>query len=384
MKTNSQKTSVWTCVLFLPVLAIVARAQAQTAISYSAEVYEETRTATAPAADIGGASYVSLGELVRQFGGAVHAETGYLKIDLAGRVSHVSPGGAQVEAIGGAFALAHPLLSRDNDVWIAAEDVEPFFTQAFQVAVFAASAPPAETPPAETPPAETPPATPASTIEDTEADLLAKSLADPVSVEMPPPEAGVFKGTGVLVIDAGHGGHDGGTAVAQGGLEKDITLALAKESGRILKEETKLSIFLTRSEDRDLTVAERARLAGEAKASLLVSLHVGAGFGPEARGYTVMYPESGNREAAAASLAAAETVARAVADAMAPHWSYRPPRAVPLRLFQEETLPGIVVELGYTTNADDAQLLASPDMLARLAQAIAQGVAQTLQPKEGT
>lgn len=50
-----------------------------------------------------------------------------------------------------------------------------------------------------------------------------------------------------VMIDAGHGGYDGGTVAEDGTTEKDLTLALALETGKQLKkkiQKSKLSILV--------------------------------------------------------------------------------------------------------------------------------------------
>lgn len=79
-----------------------------------------------------------------------------------------------------------------------------------------------------------------------------------------------------IVIDAGHGGKDGGADGRHGGREKEINLAVAKELAALLKEERVFNVVLTRGDDSFLPLAERSRIANEAHADLFVSLHCNA------------------------------------------------------------------------------------------------------------
>lgn len=96
-----------------------------------------------------------------------------------------------------------------------------------------------------------------------------RSAAVPASVKIGP---GGKKP--VVVIDAGHGGHDPG-AMANGVREKDINLKAALELGRML-EEYGLDVRYTRKTDVYLKLAERTAFANDNKANVFVSLHCNA------------------------------------------------------------------------------------------------------------
>lgn len=77
-----------------------------------------------------------------------------------------------------------------------------------------------------------------------------------------------------VVIDAGHGGKDGGT-VGNGGKEKDITLAVAKLVGaKIRADHPEVNVLYTRKTDVFVGLQARADFANKHKASLMLSIHV--------------------------------------------------------------------------------------------------------------
>lgn len=79
-----------------------------------------------------------------------------------------------------------------------------------------------------------------------------------------------------IVIDPGHGGHDPGAVNATLGVnEKDTTLDVAKRLRGFLGEYG-YRVFLTRDDDRFLTLDERAALANRVHADLFISLHFNA------------------------------------------------------------------------------------------------------------
>lgn len=77
-----------------------------------------------------------------------------------------------------------------------------------------------------------------------------------------------------VVIDAGHGGHDGGAAGATSH-EKDVNLAVALKLGKELKQQLgkDVKIIYTRDNDFFVTLLGRAEIANKAKADLFVSIH---------------------------------------------------------------------------------------------------------------
>jgi N-acetylmuramoyl-L-alanine amidase len=90
----------------------------------------------------------------------------------------------------------------------------------------------------------------------------------------------------VLVIDAGHGGHDAG-AVGSISKEKDLTLRYALAFGAIVERNCPdVSVVYTRKKDVFVELWRRAEIANKAKADLFVSVHINAvARGRTARGY---------------------------------------------------------------------------------------------------
>lgn len=77
----------------------------------------------------------------------------------------------------------------------------------------------------------------------------------------------------VVVIDAGHGGHDPG-AVGKISKEKNINLSVALQLGNLIKEQCPdTRVIYTRNKDVFIPLARRAEIANEAKADLFISIH---------------------------------------------------------------------------------------------------------------
>ncbi len=77
----------------------------------------------------------------------------------------------------------------------------------------------------------------------------------------------------VVVIDAGHGGHDPGAVAASELREKDVVLAVAKQLHHRLNNEPGFAALLTRVGDEFISLAERRHIARMHRAALLLSVH---------------------------------------------------------------------------------------------------------------
>ena len=75
----------------------------------------------------------------------------------------------------------------------------------------------------------------------------------------------------LIVIDAGHGGHDSG-AVGGKKREKDLVLQIAKRVARLLKKRGH-PVYMTRTTDRFLKLSERTKIADRKKAVAFISIH---------------------------------------------------------------------------------------------------------------
>jgi N-acetylmuramoyl-L-alanine amidase len=79
----------------------------------------------------------------------------------------------------------------------------------------------------------------------------------------------------VVVLDAGHGGHDPGN-LGNGFKEKNIALKVILEIGKELEKNPSIKVIYTRKTDVFVTLRGRAKIANEADADLFVSVHCNA------------------------------------------------------------------------------------------------------------
>ena len=90
----------------------------------------------------------------------------------------------------------------------------------------------------------------------------------------------------VIVIDAGHGGHDPGAQGAQG-YEKDVNLAAAQALKVRLERTGRYRVVMTRDADVYVPLDSRVRVAQHAGADLFISLHADSGPDAALRGASV-------------------------------------------------------------------------------------------------
>ncbi|MFT4187649.1 MAG: N-acetylmuramoyl-L-alanine amidase [Aeromicrobium sp.] len=212
----------------------------------------------------------------------------------------------------------------------------------------------------------------------------------------PPPLAGH-----VVVIDPGHPGSFDASlhsrqVPAGNGRTKDCNLSgtstndgwpehtytwLQAEALRAELEARGATVVLTRADDESpgLCVNERAAVANDAAADLMISLHADGSLSSSARGFHIIYSTTmeGGDELEARSQAFAELARDALATTPMPVSTYvgggtgLSPRDDIAGVNLLTVSPGIMVEMGNMRHADDATLLASEDFRRQAAVALA-------------
>lgn len=107
------------------------------------------------------------------------------------------------------------------------------------------------------------------------AQLAAMQPQDLKTISIAPLSVKPFKGTKELVvaIDPGHGGKDVGAVSASGVMEKDLTLAVARELKRQIDAQPGMRAVLTRDGDYFVPLTKRPQIARELNADVFLSLH---------------------------------------------------------------------------------------------------------------
>ena len=85
---------------------------------------------------------------------------------------------------------------------------------------------------------------------------------------------GVDRSDSLIVIDAGHGGHDSG-AIGAGLYEKDLVLRIAQKTADAFKD-MGYNVYLTRDNDRFIKLSGRTKIADRKDAKVFISIHANA------------------------------------------------------------------------------------------------------------
>jgi N-acetylmuramoyl-L-alanine amidase len=181
----------------------------------------------------------------------------------------------------------------------------------------------------------------------------------------------------VVVLDAGHGGHDPGATGIGGAVEKAITLDVARRVAERLAAQLPVEIRLTR--DDDTFVAIDDRIARAATAALFVSLHANAAADSVLSGVEVFYGGGGPR----AATSGPRSPVRLGLDVEGALGRRLGRGRTTLRrgdygVVARNTVPSVLVEIGYLTNPDDAARLQDDAYRSLVAAAIADGAAAFL------
>ncbi|MGI6308855.1 MAG: N-acetylmuramoyl-L-alanine amidase [Dethiobacteria bacterium] len=162
-----------------------------------------------------------------------------------------------------------------------------------------------------------------------------------------------------IVLDPGHGGQDSGATGCSGLKEKDVNLTVALHLANLLRS-SGFNIIMTRTEDKNITLAERVTLAEKAGADLFISIHANASLNNKyASGTeTYYYP---NKETSPQSFFLASLVQQEVSSALKlPGIGVK---KASFHVLRETHMPAALVELAFLSNAVDETILRSEECL---------------------
>lgn len=178
-----------------------------------------------------------------------------------------------------------------------------------------------------------------------------------------------------VVIDAGHGGIDGGASgVVTGVRESDINLLIAKDLSKLYKMHG-YNVIMTRTKDEGLygtteqgfkkrDLEERKRIINSSGADFLVSIHLNVYSSSSRRGAQAFYKkgdEQGERLAKRiqARINGLGVVPR-LYDALSGDYY----------LLNESDIPSVIVECGFLSSPDDERLLLTENYRQKISEAI--------------
>jgi N-acetylmuramoyl-L-alanine amidase len=207
-----------------------------------------------------------------------------------------------------------------------------------------------------------------------------------------PPEMNqpLWDGRLLVVIDAGHGGEDGGT---QGHelLEKNCTLDVARRAARMLRADGR-RVLLTRDSDASLSLSQRTAMANTRKAACFVSIHFNNSSDSSVRGIETYYSDRKEglvgpgapdlrpvrSDGIEANRLLAECIQRASVDR-----SRSADRGIRLRselaVVRRTECPAALIEGGFLSNKAEALRIGSEAWRERLARGIVDGINRFLE-----
>lgn len=180
-----------------------------------------------------------------------------------------------------------------------------------------------------------------------------------------------------VVVDAGHGGHDAGTATPYA-READTTLQVAAALRAELQKRGFL-VLLTHGDNRYLSDQQRVDAANAAADAVFISLHLNSGRS-DVRGVETYTMEPAETDAAPLPGNAHDTANAALSMALQASLVHRCGavdggcRRAHYSILSSVSCPAALVELGYATNREEGALLSADEYRATLAKALAEGI----------
>ncbi|PZQ14917.1 MAG: N-acetylmuramoyl-L-alanine amidase [Ancylobacter novellus] len=216
----------------------------------------------------------------------------------------------------------------------------------------------------------------------------------------------------VVVLDPGHGGVDPGAAGPEGASEKDIVLAFAKRLKEKLEASGERRVILTRDDDSFVSLPGRVKIAQEATAALMLSIHADTLSDPlGVRGATIYtlserasdreaerLAEKENRSDLIAGLDLSDEPAEVAGILFdltrrettsftqqfakglvrelkkAAQLNKNPLRSAGFRVLKAPDVPSVLLELGYLSSKEDAKLLMSDAWREKATDAVAEAI----------
>ncbi len=193
----------------------------------------------------------------------------------------------------------------------------------------------------------------------------------------------------VIVVDAGHGGVDGGTVSRSGVYESHINLEIALKLRRLL-EQSGAIVLLTRDTDMGLyseigtirnkkneDLKNRRDLINQSEADILISVHLNAFPQTQYYGAQTFYPKDSEKSKILAELIQEEMLRVLNND------NHRVSKIKSdTYLMKHTNLPTVLVECGFLSNPMEERLLQQPTYQEKVAWSIYIGVLRYFQEED--
>ena len=201
---------------------------------------------------------------------------------------------------------------------------------------------------------------------------IKKESSQPIPQPLPAPIT--------VLIDAGHGGTDEGAKSDNGLLEKDFTLAIAKQ----IKQHAaayNINILMTREDDTYPAIKERATMATTFKADLIIAVHVAgaakiktdAGYIPNpANGFDI-YVTNKNQQTVGQSKILGQEIAKQI-NSFYTVGAIKQRKENGIWMLDAVPCPAVLIECGYITNEKDAAFIGKTENQEKIAKSILEGI----------
>jgi N-acetylmuramoyl-L-alanine amidase len=167
-----------------------------------------------------------------------------------------------------------------------------------------------------------------------------------------------------FIIDAGHGGKDGGAIGLNGIKEKDLNLSTADVIVEKLEDEG-ATVSLTREDDSYVSLDERVHISNTSNANVFISIHYNANEDTAAKGLSTYYSSSVTKELA-------QTVQSSIQEKV--NLVDRGAKQNGYHVLQHNNKPAILLELGFVTNADDLGVIQTAGYEEQAADGLIEGL----------
>lgn len=178
-----------------------------------------------------------------------------------------------------------------------------------------------------------------------------------------------------IVVDPGHGGSDPGSIGSSGLAEKEVTLAISLELGKLLRGKNAEAV-LTRTNDRDVAnyqisdaqeLQARVNVANKLRADLFVSVHVDSFSDKSARGTTTyFYPKTKHDERVAVLIQQSMVEQLGLLD--------RGTKENNFYVLKHSKMPAVLAEVAFISNPVEETLLNRSDFIQKAAYGIYTGI----------
>ena len=158
----------------------------------------------------------------------------------------------------------------------------------------------------------------------------------------------------IIVIDAGHGGHDFGAKIYDF-KEKTIVEAISKKVKELNKDKN-VDIVLLREGDHFMELSERVSIINNIKPDLVVSLHVSSVLSDWQKDQVDAYVSSKNEKFKQESIDSAEKLLSNVSNESLKKGKVK---EAPFYIMKNSDCPSVLLELGYLTNEKNRDYITS-------------------------